>query len=247
MQWIAYKTLSQKEIRRFSKIWIQTILPPLITSSLYFLIFGTFLVQDPKYAAFLAPGLIMMTIINNSFANTVSSLFQSKLMKNIEELLVSSMTPLSIVLGFLTGGIIRGLITGLGVFGITIFFTPFSIHNIGWILFFSVGSAALFALLGIINALYAKTFDDISIIPTFFLTPMIYLGGVFYSIHSLPEIWKTISFYNPLLYIIDGFRYGFLGFSDISIYKSAFSLFTILLIAFLIAWKMMITGKNIRS
>lgn len=249
---VAYLTLTKKEIRRFSKIWIQTILPPMVTSSLYFMIFGVFLSsQMPKdfgsYTAFLAPGLIMMAIINNAFANTASSFFQAKMLKHLEELLVSSMTPFTMLMGFLTGGVVRGLFTGLGVLVVSLLFAPFSIHHWGVVLFFSIGTSLLFALLGLINGVYAKTFDDISIIPTFFLTPMIYLGGVFFPLSVLSDFWKNIALYNPLVYIIDGFRFGVLGSSDISIFLSSSVLLASCLVSFLICWRLMQTGKNIVS
>lgn len=192
--------------------------------------------EGEPYRAFLAPGLIMMAIINNSFANTVSSFFQAKMMKHLEELLVSSMSSLTILLGFLTGGVVRGLSTGLGVLLVSFFFAGFHLAHLGWVIFFAVGSAMLFSLLGLLNAVYAKTFDDISIVPTFFLTPMIYLGGVFYSVHMLSGIWKTLSLYNPLVYIINGFRYGFLGTSDVSVWLSAGLVFGSVVVLFLLLW-----------
>jgi ABC-2 type transport system permease protein len=250
--WIGYKTIVRKEFRRFIKIWVQTLLPPAITTALYFLIFGEFLGEHIKfgnfeYSQFIAPGLIMMVIVNNSFANTVSSFFQSKMMKSLEELLVSPLSNIAIISGFATGGLLRGLISGVIVSCVSLLFTPITIHSFFIITIFTIVTSLFFALLGLLNGIFAKNFDDVNIIPTFVLTPMVYLGGVFYSIEMLPSIWQNISLFNPLLYIIDGFRYGFLGISSINVWLSLFILILSTIILFIINYYFLSFGDKLRG
>ncbi len=225
-QYIAYTTIVRKEVTRVLRIWPQTLFPPVITQTLYFLIFGKFIgsqirdIHGISYMAFIVPGLVMMTVINNSFMNVVSSFFSSKFQRSIEELLVSSTSNKIIIAGYVTGGVVRGIIVGFLVFLVSVLFTRPRIYHVGIIFSFILLTAVVFALGGLLNAIFAKKFDDISIFPTFIMTPMIYLGGVFYSIDNLPPFWRMISKCNPVLYMINGFRYGFHGFSDVNVFAS---------------------------
>ena len=222
-KYIAFKTIVRKEVVRFCRIWPQTLLPPVITQTLYFVIFGKFvgsrigLVQGIDYMAFIVPGLVMMAVINSAFSNVVSSFFGSKFQRNIEELMVSATPDWVIISGFSVGGILRGILVGIIVFGVSVFFTHPQGYNIWIIALFVILTSMIFALAGLLNGVLAKKFDDVSIFQTFGLTPLIYLGGVFYSIHNLPEFWQNLSRLNPILYMIDGFRYGFYGVSDVNI------------------------------
>lgn len=224
--WISFYTLLRKEVVRFLRIWPQTLLPPLITQSLYFIIFGAFIgsqiadINGVNYMAFIVPGLVMMGVINSSFMNVVSSFYGSKFMKNYEEFLVSPTPNNAIIFGYVVGGMLRGLLVGILVFLVSVFFTRPDIQHFGIIILFILLTSAVFALGGLINGMFAKSWDDISIFPTFVLTPLIYLGGVFYSIQALPQTWQTVSKFNPILYMVDGFRYGFYGFSDVNIWLS---------------------------
>ncbi len=224
--WIAFKTILRKEVVRFLRIWSQTLLPPVITQSLYFIIFGGFIgsqipdINGVSYMSFIVPGLVMMAVINSSFTNVVSSFFGSKFQKNIEELLVSPTPNWIIVAGYVGGGVLRGLLVGAIVFLVSLFFINPLIHNIWLILLFVILTSVLFALGGLINAIFAKKFDDTMIFPTFILTPLTYFGGVFYSIDRLPAVWQNVSKLNPILYMVDGFRYGFFGFADVNIWVS---------------------------
>ena len=222
-QYIAFKTIVIKEVLRFSRIWVQTIIPPVITMSLYFVIFGNLIgsqIGDMggfRYMDYIVPGLIMMSVITNSYANVVSSFYGCKFHHHIEEMLVSPLPNYLIVLGFVSGGIARGLAVGATVTVVSMLFTRLPLHSLPVIVSTVVLTSALFSLAGLINAVFAKSFDDISIVPTFVLTPLTYLGGVFYSISLLPEFWQNVSKANPILYMVNAFRYGILGTSDISI------------------------------
>ncbi|PLY15816.1 MAG: ABC transporter permease [Sedimenticola sp.] len=221
--WIAYYTILTKEILRFARIWVQTVLPPAITMALYYIIFGTLIgerigeMDGFRYIDFIVPGLILMSVITNSYANVVSSFYSSKFQQHIEELLIAPVPNWIILAGYVSGGVARGVVVGIAVTGVSLFFTDLDIHSYGWTLMVFVLTSVLFALAGFINAVFANSFDDISIIPTFVLTPLTYLGGVFYSIHLLPEFWQSVSLANPVLYMVNAFRYGLLGVSDISI------------------------------
>lgn len=220
---IAFFTILVKEIRRFSRIWVQTMLPPMITTALYFVIFGQMIgsqlapIEGYSYMDFIVPGLIMMTIITNSYANVVSSFYGSKFGRYVEELLVAPIPHSLILIGYVAGGVARGLMVGAMVTVVSTFFTDLEIHNWAVTLSVVILTSILFALAGFINAVYANSFDDISIVPTFVLTPLTYLGGIFYSVSMLPEFWQNISLFNPILYMINTFRYGMLGVSDISL------------------------------
>jgi ABC-2 type transport system permease protein len=249
----AFRTILTKEILRYARIWIQTVLPPMITTALYFIIFGNLIgaqigdMQGFRYMEFIVPGLIMMAVITNAYANVVSSFYGSKFQRHIEEMLVAPVPNYVILTGFIAGGVARGLTVGFAVTLVSLLFTPLSIHNLWVMLSMILLTAILFSLGGFINGIYAKTFDDISIIPTFVLTPLTYLGGIFYSIDMLPSFWRHISLANPILYLINAFRFGFLGVSDIPLPASyAISLaFIILLYAFSI--QLLRKGHGIRT
>ena len=224
--WIAFQTIVTKEVLRFARIWIQTVLPPAITTVLYYIIFGNLIGQrigemdGVSYMDFIVPGLILMAVITNSYANVVSSFFGSKFQRHVEELLISPVPDWVILAGFVAGGVARGVVVGIAVTLVSLFFTDLSIHSYGWTLTVFVMTSILFALGGFINAVFANSFDDISIVPTFVLTPLTYLGGVFYSIHMLPEFWQQVSLANPVLYMVNAFRYGLLGLSDIPMWTA---------------------------
>ncbi|MGR9099025.1 MAG: ABC transporter permease [Gammaproteobacteria bacterium] len=220
---IAFITICSKEIRRFVRIWPQTLLPPAITTSLYFLIFGTLIgnrigtVNGASYMDYIVPGVILMSVISHSYSNVVSSFYSTKFQRHIEELLVSPVPNWVILAGYVCGGITRGVMVGAVVIVISLLFTDLKILDVWIAAAVFVLTAALFALAGFINAVYADSFDDISLIPNFVLTPLSYLGGVFYSIDMLPEIWQKISLGNPILYLINAFRYGLIGVTDVDI------------------------------
>ena len=221
---IALQTIVIKEVLRFARIWVQTVLPPAITTALYFIIFGGLIgsrigeMDGLRYMDFIVPGLIMMTIITNSYANVVSSFYGSKFQHHIEEMMVAPIPNYLIIIGFVAGGVCRGLTVGVAVTLVSLFFSPFSMHSLGVTLSVVLLTSVLFALAGLINGIFAKSFDDISIIPTFVLTPLTYLGGVFYSISMLPEFWQGMSHLNPILYMVNAFRYGMLGVTDVSLW-----------------------------
>ncbi|MCP5425928.1 MAG: ABC transporter permease [Gammaproteobacteria bacterium] len=231
----AFKTIVIKEVLRFARIWVQTILPPAITMSLYFIIFGQLIgsqigpVSGYTYMQYIVPGLIMMSIITNSYSNVVASFYSAKFQRFIEEMLVSPLPNRLIVLGYVAGGLARGLTVGLVVTVVSLFFTHLHIHNVFIVIAVTVLTAVLFSLGGLINGIYANSFDDISIVPTFVLTPLTYLGGIFYSIGMLPEFWQRVSLFNPILYMVNTFRYGILGISDINIYL-AFTIIVLLIV-----------------
>lgn len=247
--WIALKTLLLKEVWRFMRIWSQTVLPPAITMSLYFLIFGKFIgsqirhIEGYSYTQYIVPGLVMMSIITNAYANTASSFFLTKFNKSIEEMLVSPMPNVIILLGFTLGGAIRGILVGIIVMLVSLLFTRVPIYHPTSAIIMGVLAAMLFSLGGLINGVFAKRFDDISFIPTFILTPLTYLGGVFFSIQQLPPLWRWISTFNPILSMVDTFRYGLLGVSDVNIYFG-FGLVSVLFV-FLFFWAWILLHKGV--
>ena len=222
-QMVALKTIAFKEYLRFIRIWIQTILPPAITIALYFIIFGEIIgkqigdINGYSYMDYIVPGLILMAVITNSYANVVSSFFSAKFHHSVEEMLVSPLPNHIILLGFVSGGVARGIIVGFVATAVSMFFSDIQIHSYAVTFSIFILTSIMFALAGFINAAYARSFDDITIIPTFVLTPLIYLGGVFYSIRMLPEVWQTVSLVNPILYMVNAFHYGILGVSDIEV------------------------------
>jgi ABC-2 type transport system permease protein len=232
---VALKTIATREILRFSRIWIQTVLPPVITTALYFVIFGNLIgprigkMDGFNYMEFIIPGLIMMAVITNSYANVVSSFYGSKFQRHIEEMLISPTPNYIILLGYVCGGV------------------PLNIHSL-WVMFsMIILTAILFSLAGLINGVYAKSFDDISIIPTFVLTPLTYLGGIFYSISMLPEFWQHLSLGNPILYMVNAFRYGFLGISDISLMTSYVIIIAFICTLYIFSLYLLKKGHGIRT
>ena len=219
--WIAFTTIWVREVRRFLRIWQQTLVPPAITMILYFVIFGNLIgrrigeMGGTDYMNFIVPGLIMMSVITSTYANVASSFFSNKFQRSIEEMLVAPVPNIVILSGFVLGGVTRGLLVGAIVTVLATYFADLELHNISVVISVVFLSAVLFALAGFINAIYANKFDDISLVPTFVLTPLTYLGGVFYSISLLPEFWQKLSMLNPILYMVNAFRYGILGVSDI--------------------------------
>lgn len=235
--YISYRTIVVKEITRFMRIWTQTILPAAISMALYFIIFGNLIgprigtMGGFSYMEFIAPGIIMMSIINNSYANVSSSFFGARFQRHIEEMLVAPIPYRVILAGYISGGVLRGLMVGMIVTVIALFFIGMpAVHNPFIVFATVVLTSVLFSLGGFLNGMFANNFDDIAIIPTFVLTPLIYLGGVFYSIDLLPRLWQTVSLANPILYMVNAFRYGILGVSDINIYLA----FTIIILFILL-------------
>ncbi|MBT1444399.1 ABC transporter permease [Shewanella sp. JM162201] len=222
----AFKSILIKEITRFTRIWVQTLVPPAITMTLYFLIFGNLVgsrigeMGGVSYMEFIAPGLIMMSVITNSYSNVASSFFSAKFQRNLEELIVAPVPHYVMIAGYVGGGVARGLCVGVIVTLVALFFVDLSVQHLGLVAVTVFMTSVLFALGGLINAVFAKSFDDISIIPTFVLTPLTYLGGVFYSLSLLPDFWRAVSTLNPVVYMINLFRYGFLGTADLSLWLS---------------------------
>lgn len=223
IQWVAFSTIVIKEVRRFLRIWQQTLLPPAITMTLYFIIFGNLIgarigkMDGVDYMSFIVPGLIMMSVITTSYGNVASSFFGNKFQRSIEELMVSPVYPSVILAGYVMGGVARGVMVGVIVTLLSLYFTELQLHSVLVVIVVTFLSAVLFALGGFINAIFATKFDDITIIPAFIITPLTYLGGVFYSISLLPDFWQDVSKLNPILYMVNSFRYGILGISDISV------------------------------
>lgn len=253
LNWIAFKTLITKEFVRVIRIWVQTIVPPAITMTLYFIIFGSLIgrrigdMDGFDYMQYIAPGLIMMSVITNSYGNVVSSFFGAKFARHIEEMLVSPMSSAVIVLGHVGGGVIRGLLVGALVTLIALGFTRLRVEHPLITVSMVFLSSVIFSLAGFINAVFAKKFDDISIIPTFILTPLTYLGGVFYSISLLPEFWQKVSLANPILYMVNAFRYGILGASDIDIRYAFFIVLLFVAGLFIVALTLLNRGVGIRE
>lgn len=251
--WIAYWTIVRKELVRLFRIWSQTLLPPIITTGLYFLIFGKFIgsqiapVGGVSYMQFIVPGLVLMAAINSAFMNTAFSFFSAKFQRTVEEVMVSPTPYLVVVLGHITGGVLRALITALLVMGLALFFTHLSIYSFGITLSFIVLTALLFSLAGLVNGVYAHSFDSVSIVPTFVLTPLTYLGGVFYSVALLPPVWQEVSAWNPILYMVNGFRYGMLGISDTNVALSFGILSALVAVLIVVNWWLFRTGRGLRT
>lgn len=239
----------RREVSRFSRVWLRTLLPPMMNTWLYFLIFGNLIGQKIgpmagySYIEFMMPGLILMSVIICSYTNVASSMYSARFQKYIEEILVAPIPSFLIVLGFVTGGVVRGLIVGILVFLVATIFTHVEFIALYHVLFMLFLSSLLFSLAGFINAIYARNFDDISIIPTLLLTPLIYLGGVFYTVDILPPFWDSVSRFNPLLYVINTFRYGFLGVSDTSLVVSY--VIVSVCVIFLFFWSIILLRKGV--
>lgn len=249
----AFETLVVKEIRRFMRIWVQTLVPPAITMALYFVIFGNLIgsrigqMGGYDYMQFIVPGLVMMSVITNSYSNVVSSFFGTKFQRSIEELLVSPTPHYIILAGYVIGGVGRGLAVGFLVTLLSLFFTKLHIEHLALTMLVVLLTAILFSLGGFMNAMYATKFDDIAIVPTFVLTPLTYLGGVFYSISLLPEFWQTVSLANPILYMVNAFRFGILGVSDIDVSIALSMIFGFIALFTFLCLRMLDKGTGIRS
>lgn len=252
-KYVAFQTIVVKEVLRFSRIWVQTILPAAITTSLYFVIFGNLIgprigdMDGFQYMEFIVPGLIMMTVINNSYSNVVSSFFGHKFQHHIEEMLVSPVPNYVILLGFVAGGMARGLAVGAVVTVVSLAFVDLQVYSPLVLVSTILLTAMLFSLGGFVNGVYAKSFDDISIIPTFVLTPLTYLGGVFYSIQMLSSFWQGVSLANPILYMVNTFRHGFLGRSDIDLWVAYGIIIIFVVVLFTFALQLLSRGVGIRS
>jgi ABC-2 type transport system permease protein len=250
--WVGFVTIVRKEVQRFTRIWLQTIFPPAITTLLYFIIFGHLMgarigeIENFSYVQYIAPGLIMMSVINNAYSNVSSSFFLAKFTHNVEELLISPLPNYLIILGYVMGGVMRGLAVAFVVSIIALFFTHLSMHHFIMTIVVILLTATLFSLAGFINAVFARNFDGISIIPTFVLTPLTYLGGVFYSVQLLPGFWHTLSLMNPILYMVSAFRYGILGISDVNVMFALFIIVFCTVALFLIALWLLEKGTGLR-
>jgi len=253
-QLISYYTILRKGVVRILRIWPQTLLPSVITSVLYFAIFGSILgarignLEGIPYILFVVPGLVMLAVIINSYTEVATTFFTAKFFaRNIDEILVSPTPPSVIIAGFITNGIVRGVVVGIIVLIVSLFFALPSIAHPFVIFIFLILSSLIFALGGLINGIYAKSFDGVSIVPTFVLTPLVYLGGVFYSIHALPPFWQNISLLNPIFYIVNGFRYGFLGISDVPLSTSFIVLIILAIILLYANWYLLKKGLGLRQ
>ena len=249
----ALKSLAIKETNRYLRIWVQTLVPPVITTSLYFVIFGKMIggrIGDMggfSYMQFIVPGLIMMSAITSSYANVSSSFFSQKFQKNIEEILVAPVPTHVIIWGFVIGGLGRSVLVGSLVTVVSLFFVPLHVHSWVIIIVTLLMTAILFSLAGLINGIFAQSYDDVSIVPTFVLQPLTYLGGVFYSISMLPPVWQAISKVNPIVYMISGFRYGFLGTKDVPIGVSLTILVLFIIVLYSACWYLINKGRGFRS
>ncbi|AJC65476.1 MULTISPECIES: ABC transporter permease [Dickeya] len=253
LYWVALQSIWVKEINRFARIWIQTLVPPVITMSLYFIIFGNLIgnrigeMNGFSYMQFIVPGLIMMSVITNAYANVASSFFSAKFQRNIEELLVAPVPTHIIIAGYVGGGMARGICVGVLVTAVSLFFVPLQVHAWWMVVVTLLLTAMLFSLAGLINAVFAKTFDDISLIPTFVLTPLTYLGGVFYSLSLLSPFWQAVSKLNPIVYMISGFRFGFLGIHDVPLPLTLVVLLAFIVVFYGVSWWLIERGRGLRS
>lgn len=249
----AFITIARKEIVRIIRIWPQTIIPPVIITSLYFTIFGKFIgsrigtMEGVSYIHFISPGLVIMSIINNSYANVVSSFFGAKFQHSIEEILISPMSIPTIILGYLSGGVFRGLLVGLFVYIIASFFAVLPVKNLTLTLTVAFLTSVLFSLAGLINAIFSRKFDDVTIIPTFIIGPLIYLGGVFYSVSAISESWQFFVKINPLYYVVDSFRYAILEISDENISYSIFFLIASIILLYTVSHYLIKKGIGLKS
>ena len=253
-QLISYYTIIRKGVVRIIRIWPQTLLPSLVTSILYFAVFGTILgsrigdFNGIPYILFVVPGLVMLAVVTNSYTEVASTFFTSKFFsRNIDEILVSPTPPFVIIAGFVSSGIVRGVAVGILVLAVSLFFALPGVAYPLVVFLFLILSSLIFSLAGLVNGIYAKNFDGISIVPTFVLTPLVYLGGVFYSINVLPELWQNVSLVNPVFYLVNGFRYGFLGFADVSLATCVTVLFALILVLLAINYYFLRTGLGLKQ
>jgi len=251
--WVAYKTMMRNDFVRIMRIWSQTLLPPVVTTSLYFVVFGKFIgsqlapIDGFSYIQFIVPGLIMMSVITSAYMQVVSQFFFAKWIHTLDEMLVSPMPDWLIILGYISGGVIRGLLVGVLVLVVSLFFTHVAIFNAFVLIAAIVATSVLFSLGGLINGVFAKGFDGMSIVPTFVLTPLTYLGGIFYSIQQFPPFWQKVSLFNPILYMVNAFRYGFLGISDISLVVCFGVLFGVMALFILVAAYLFRNGIGLKN
>ena len=253
LNWVGYKTIVRKEVTRILRIWAQTVVPPAITMTLYFVIFGNLIgrrigtMDGFDYMQFIVPGLVMMSVITSSYGNMVSSFFGAKFGRHIEELLISPLPNWVILAGYVTGALARGIMVGFVVMVISLFFTRIEVQHPLIMVTVLLLTSIVFAMAGMVNAICAKKCDDIAIVPTFIQTPLTYLGGVFYSISLLPGFWQQVSAFNPILYMVNGFRDGILGVSDVEI-GSAYGVIGVfgVLLASLCLW-LLHRGFGLRS
>ena len=254
--WTSFYTMLRKDIVRMFRIWVQTFLPSVITSCLYFLIFGAVLgsqigsMQGVDYMSFVVPGLVMLAIVTNAYSNTSFTFFQSKFFfRGIDEILVSPTPPWLLILGFISGGVVRGILVGTIVLLVSAFFTGLhlAIYNLLIIFVFALLTSLVFSLAGLVNGVYAKSIDGINLVPTFVLTPLVYLGGVFYSVHALPAWAQSFTYVNPIFYLINGFRYGFLGIADIPVWISFAVLGGMIATLVSINWYLIRTGMGLKQ
>lgn len=249
----ALRSLAAKETNRYLRIWVQTLVPPVITTSLYFIIFGNLIggrigeMDGFSYMQFIVPGLIMMSVITSSYSNVSSSFFSQKFQKNIEELLVAPVPTHIIIWGFVLGGVGRSVLVGTLVTMISLFFVPLQVHSWSIVIVTLLMTAILFSLAGLLNGIFAQSFDDVSIVPTFVLQPLTYLGGVFYAISMLPPFWQAVSKINPIVYMISGFRYGFLGTIDVPVTFSLLILVLFVAVLYAVCWYLIDKGRGLRS
>jgi len=253
MMWVSFYTIVRKDFVRMFRIWTQTFLPPVITTALYFLIFGKFIgsqiapIDGVTYMQFIVPGLVMMSVIMQSFMNSAFTFYMAKFQKTLEEVVVSPTPYLIVILGHVSSAVLRGLITAVLILGVALFFTHLTLHSFLITFVFIFLSSLLFALAGLTNGVFANSFDAVQIFPTFVLTPLTYLGGVFYSLSMLPPVWQQISLFNPIVYMISGFRYGLLGVEDINIWVSFGILSSLVLLMIGVNWWIFKTGKGLRA
>jgi ABC-2 type transport system permease protein len=252
--WTSFYTIVRKDTVRQFRVWSQTFLPSVVTSVLYFLVFGAVIgdrIQnfgEFSYIHFIIPGLVMLAVVTNSFSNVAFTFFTGKFFSRaIDEILVSPTPPWLLIAGYVAGGMVRGIITGVLVILVSLFFAVPPVQHIGVLALFLILSSVIFSLAGLINGIYAKNFDGITIIPTFVLTPLVYLGGVFYSVSMLPEVWRSLTYLNPIFYLINGFRYGFLGITDVSLTVSVAVLLALTAILVAVNWYMIKTGLGLRQ
>jgi len=250
---ICFLAIFNKEVQRFLRVWGQSLVPPIITSSLYFLIFGAFIgsrietVGGFNFIAFITPGLIMMSVISGAYLNVCSSFYIAKFQKNIEEILVSPCSSHVLILGYVAAGVLRAMMVGLIIYSVSWYFTGIKILHVFSFFVFLLCTSFLFALAGLLNAIFARKFDDISIIPTFILTPLSYLGGIFYSLEQIPENWRVMMRFNPIFYLINGLRYSILGISEAGITFSLFILFVMMGVLYTINYYLIERGVGIKS
>lgn len=251
--WVGYATLVRKEIRRFMRIWLQTLMPPAITTCLYFLIFGTIIGKRVgkmggfDYMQYIVPGLILMSVITSAYANVSSSFYSTKFQRHIEEMLVSPMPNWVILAGYLTGGVARGVAVAVVVSVVALAYAGLEVRHPVLMVLVVVLTSVLFSCAGFINAILARNFDDVSIVPTFILTPLTYLGGVFYSVTLLPEPWQTISHFNPVLYMVNAFRYSVLGVSDIAVAHALTLILVFIVLLGALAYALLVRGVGIKA